>query len=502
MQLQGPLICLVELLALLKLVSANCDTQVYISADRAASCVGLHEQASDHVLLQDSEAYRHISDSYWSAQQEVDYQPTCYLRPRSPQRLAEMVRRIVNERVPFAIKSGGHSFRHGASNINESGIAIDMSLINQIIVSQDERSVTVGVGAKWQDVYRLLEKRDLTVAGARAGGVGVGGFLLGGGVSWYANEIGWACDMVEEFHVILAVGKIVTANATTHKDLFRALKGGGSIFGLVVRVRLTTIGRTEYLGGLINYNSSHHSALLTNIADLSHRMSKTSLFNGYLMFTVLPDLPQLYCAVYFIDLTGSDSSPLLQLFAEVPYNWGNVHPLNMSDTALDLDKSNPRGFRQTKFALTLHADAALLKTTFDTFSSSTSSIKLEEGGYIGLSYTPFSAAQLSHTENSLGFSDREIPLILISVEIKWSSRSQDAYFERSAREIHDAMSEVARAMDMLHPFVYMNYAAEFQDPLGSYGKVAVERLRAVQDRYDHEHLFSDLQPGAFKLPKL
>jgi len=42
-------------------------------------------------------------------------------------------------------------------------------------------SVTIGMGLKWDDVYTALEPLNITVAGGRVEGVGVGGFTLGGG---------------------------------------------------------------------------------------------------------------------------------------------------------------------------------------------------------------------------------------------------------------------------------------------------------------------------------
>ena len=63
------------------------------------------------------------------------------------------------------------------------------------------------------------------------GDVGVGGLLLGGGVSFLSAQFGFACDNVLNYEVVLADGSIVNANATSNTDLFWALKGGGNQFG-------------------------------------------------------------------------------------------------------------------------------------------------------------------------------------------------------------------------------------------------------------------------------
>lgn len=63
------------------------------------------------------------------------------------------------------------------------------------------------------------------------GDVGVGGLLLGGGLSFLSTQYGLACDNVVNYEVVLANASIVNANATSYPDLFWALKGGGNQFG-------------------------------------------------------------------------------------------------------------------------------------------------------------------------------------------------------------------------------------------------------------------------------
>ena len=45
----------------------------------------------------------------------------------------------------------------------------------------------------------------------------------------------------------------------------------------------------------------------------------------------------------------------------------------------------------------------------------------------------------------------------------------------------------------------MNYAAPFQDPIGSYGKENKSRLQASSKKYDHEGLFQKGVPGGWNL---
>lgn len=61
--------------------------------------------------------------------------------------------------------------------------------------------------------------------------MGVGGLLLGGGLSFLSAQYGLACDNVVEYEVVLANSTVVKANSRSNTDLFWALKGGGNQFG-------------------------------------------------------------------------------------------------------------------------------------------------------------------------------------------------------------------------------------------------------------------------------
>lgn len=94
-----------------------------------------------------------------------------------------------------------------------------------------------------------MAKSDLTAAGGRLGPVGVPGLLLAGGINFYGNQVGFAADTVINYEVVLADGSIIEANKTSNPDLFWALKGGSSNFGLVTRFDLQTIKSSKVWAG-------------------------------------------------------------------------------------------------------------------------------------------------------------------------------------------------------------------------------------------------------------
>lgn len=89
----------------------------------------------------------------------------------------------------------------GSANIDAAGILLSSTGLDQLILSEDGSTVSVGPGNHWADVYNFLEPSGKTIVGGRMGVVGVPGFLLGGGISFFSNEYGWASANIASFEV-------------------------------------------------------------------------------------------------------------------------------------------------------------------------------------------------------------------------------------------------------------------------------------------------------------
>jgi FAD/FMN-containing dehydrogenase len=83
----------------------------------------------------------------------------------------------------FAMRSGGHNANAGFSSTDANGVLIDVRDLNVRAMNEDG-SMTVGSGNRWQDIYNFLDDRGLGAVGGRHDGVGVAGFLLGGKDAW------------------------------------------------------------------------------------------------------------------------------------------------------------------------------------------------------------------------------------------------------------------------------------------------------------------------------
>jgi FAD/FMN-containing dehydrogenase len=127
--------------------------------------------------------------------------PTCIVQPLSTADVQKAVSYLSSQRVRFAIRSGGHSPLPLGANAND-GVLIDTSSLTTRQYSKQDQTVRVGTGLRWGDVYSYLDQYRVTVVGGRVLDVGVGGLILGSGLSYLSDLYGMACDNVVNFEVV------------------------------------------------------------------------------------------------------------------------------------------------------------------------------------------------------------------------------------------------------------------------------------------------------------
>jgi FAD/FMN-containing dehydrogenase len=131
-------------------------------------------------------------------------------------------------------RSGGHST--AGYSVNDE-MVIDFSNISYVRVEPKNESALVGAGSNFGHVNSEMDLYGLHVPGGGCPTVCVGGFMQGGGYGFTSLMLGMNCDSVTGVQVALADGRIVTANAGEHEDLFWAVRGGtGNNFGALLEI--------------------------------------------------------------------------------------------------------------------------------------------------------------------------------------------------------------------------------------------------------------------------
>ncbi|KAF3052903.1 hypothetical protein E8E11_011465 [Didymella keratinophila] len=408
------------------------------------------------------------------------------------------------ERTLDLIKGGGHAAFGGASSI-EGGITVTMESFKQVSLASDKMTVDVGPGNRWVDVYTALEPHGVGVAGGRMAPVGVPGLILGGGINFFANKIGWACDNVASFQIVTASGVIVTASPKTFPDLYWALRGGGSNFGIVTNFKLDAFPLGKMWGGQRIYSEDKFSAVLDAVYSFATAKSSQDTDAAEIIsFSYAAPLGKI--AIAQLDY----AKPVAN--ASVFNDWNAISHLQSStdihtlaELTIMMNQGLTDGLRQTQWDVTFKVDRNLFEFLVNTFYAELPAVQDAAGFFPSISIQAITAGQLKSMQknggNALGLKAATGPYFIMNMSSRWQNASDDARILAFFSTIIKKVKAEAKSKGLDNDYIYMNYASQFEDPIGSYGAANVQKLKAVSARYDPASVFINLMPGHFKLGK-
>jgi FAD/FMN-containing dehydrogenase len=186
------------------------------------------------------------------------YQPAYNLRSmqrpqlralcKTPKSVAVMVDWARTNKVPFALRSGGHSYEGFSQS---ASVVIDTRLMSRIELDTAGGTVTVGAGAAIGDIYKQIGPKGFAIPAGSCPTVGISGHTMGGGFGLLARPFGLACDSLQSVELVDPQGRIVEVDRERQPDVFWACRGGGGgSFGAVTsfRHKLHRVGQVVVFG--------------------------------------------------------------------------------------------------------------------------------------------------------------------------------------------------------------------------------------------------------------
>ena len=180
-----------------------------------------------------------------------DVRPAAIVRCTSATDVAAVVTFARESGLELAVRSGGHSAAgHGTV---DGGIVIDLSPMKaiELDLDLDGQSVWAETGLTAGELTTALSEQGVAVGFGDTGSVGIGGITTGGGIGYLVRKHGLTIDSVVAADVVTADGGFVRADATSHPDLFWAIRGGGGNFGVVTRFQYRLHDLPRIVGGLL-----------------------------------------------------------------------------------------------------------------------------------------------------------------------------------------------------------------------------------------------------------
>lgn len=188
----------------------------------------IKQQLSGQIIQPDSAMYAQAC-ALWNGM--INKFPSLIIQVNNEHDVMKAVNFARHRGILLAIKSGGHNIAGKA--LVDGGLVIDFTAMNSVKVNPKKMTATVSPGATLADVDKATQQYGLVVPTGINSTTGIAGLTLGGGFGWTTRKFGLTIDSLRSAKLVIASGELLDVNANQHANLFWAIRGGGSNFGVV-----------------------------------------------------------------------------------------------------------------------------------------------------------------------------------------------------------------------------------------------------------------------------
>jgi hypothetical protein len=205
-----------------------------------------------------------------------------------------------------------------------------------------------------------------------------------------------------------------------------------------------------------------------------------------------------------LEYTKAEANPPVFVnFTSLPQTFSTMRISNLTDFTLELAGNSAIGRRQLFVTETYGNSAKLMSTIFDIANRNVQSLVDVPNLAYSLSFQPVPTVITSKAKprggNSLGLDASDGNLFNLLLTVSWDTGADDARIERQSKELFKKAEVEAKKLGLYNKYVYLNYAASWQDPISGYGAANKAQLQAVSKKYDPRGVFQKQVPGGFKL---
>jgi FAD/FMN-containing dehydrogenase len=376
-------------------------------------------------------------------------------------------------------------------------MVIHLGGMRSVSVDASAQTITFGGGCKWGDVDGAAYAHGFATPGGTVSHTGVGGLILGGGFGMLSGRHGLTIDCLVEVEVVLADGSIVTASETQNPDLFWAIRGAGSSFGVVTSFTSRLFPQGEVWSGMLLFPLPR----LEEVVAFANEFVTAATQDQFLLLAFIhgppPERPRMILANVFHNGTEEEArasvfgkllalGPAMNMTSMMPYPKVNT----LADEVFGPSQRwlfgganvtaplSPKLFRETAEAFYSHVDEATA-----------------QGNDMRGSALGFELFNLNNVLNvpfhSTSFANRGKYWNVVTV-LNWTDAGQDQAVREWNRGFCKRIRESGHAGDADGGVgQYNNYLSAEISAEDAFGRNA-ERLRGLKERYDPENWFDKL----------
>lgn len=439
----------------------------------------LREEISGVVITPDDFDYENVRIGL---SREVVRHPALIVRAVDAYDVSRVVTLANETEMELAIRSGGHSLS-GLSTL-DGGIVLDLSQMKGMTFDLEQRTVWAESGLTAGEYTERSAEYGLVTGFGDTASVGIGGLATGGGIGYLVRKYGLTVDNMLAVEIVTADGEIRHVDAENHPDLFWAIRGGGSNFGVVTRFKFRLYEVDTIIGGMLVLPATPE-VIGGFLAEAEAAPEELSTILSVMTAPPMPFLPEAYhgqiVALAMMVYTGEEedgfraiapfrnlAEPIVDMIRPMPYPeiyWPddpNFRPV----TAL-----------RSKFIDQIDQDA--LHATIEHLHASDAMMRIAEFRVLGgaMSRVPVEATAFAHR------SRRIMASFITQFENRAEFATHDAWVVAGINELEDRGA------------VYVNFVGDEGEARvrEAYPNQTRERLAKIKAKYDPTNLFNHNQ---------
>ncbi len=451
---------------------------IYATSRRTDSTLpvpGLRGVFGDRVITPSDARYDEARTVFYGG---IDRRPAFIIRARNAADVSRVVALAREDGLELAVRSGGHSIAgHG---VTDGGIVLDLSNMKALEFDVARRTAWAETGLTAGEYTTAAGALGLATGFGDAGSVGIGGITLGGGIGYLVRKYGLTIDDVLAADVVTANGQLLRVDATTHPELFWAIRGGGGNFGVVTRFQFRLHEVDTILGGTLTLPATPETVACF-VAEADAAREELSTIAKVMIAPPMPWIPEaahgkpiiMATLVYAGDIEAGERAiarfrSLARPLADMvrPMRYPDIYPSDQS--------AHPVASVRTMFVNTI--DSSVAQTIIDRLHTSTAQFAAVEIRALGGAMARVSTA-------ATAFAHRDAR-IMMNVAAMYRSPDDKATHERWVEDFAAALRKDNSGAYV--GFIGDEGTARVRE---AYPGPTWERLVAVKKRYDPDNLF-------------
>lgn len=462
------------------------------------ACSQLKAAFPNNYVDQSSSNYQSEVQINWST--NCDLPAACFFTPSDTDMVAKGLAIVVKAGSQFAVRNGGHNPNVNFASVDNNGVLFDMGQMKTLTLNNDNTIMYAGTGNKGGDIQKIADSVGKSGVTGLNVEVGISGLTLGGGYTLFSQLNGLVADNIANFEVVLGNSSIVNANATSNKDLYRALRGGGNNFGIVTRFDMRTSDTHNIWYSIVAYSPSDYEKVMPALAEVQANMEKDPKANVYM----LASKSSIIVAFFYAEPADSPAAfaPLLNLktmAVSVPPTNGTVYKL-----AVGMSTPEPAIVRMINSVIT-KPDGAYFTSVYKEILSQAPTSGNQTNLVLAIkpmgSRVPaVGTARASGIPNSLNMPP--ISQTWTSILVQYQDDNDKDRMSKILDNMTGFMTSEAQKDGLLLDNLFANDAGASQNVLQSYGEESLANLKAVSQRYDADQVFQTLQAGGWFVSKV